>query len=63
VATASLGQIAYEAFWQHEQWIDDQGRQVVSWESASPLLKAAWQVGAKAVAVAVNEARLHPLHE
>jgi hypothetical protein len=53
----SLGQIAYDAFWLHESWMDDQGLQVVSWESASLGQQAAWEAAAKAVAVAVTQAR------
>lgn len=50
----SLGQIAYDAFWEHQEWMTDQGMPVVSWESAASGLKAAWEASGKAVARAVH---------
>jgi hypothetical protein len=53
----SLGQIAYEAFWAHEGWMDDRGQQVVSWACLAAPLQTSWAASARAVAVQVTKAR------
>ena len=52
----SLGQIAYDAYGEHQGWVTVDGHQMVSWESVDVHLKAAWQSEGKAVAVQVTRA-------
>ena len=54
--TTSLGQIAYEAYWEQEEWVDAQGLPVRSWESVPAVQQSAWQHAGKAVALAVRKA-------
>lgn len=56
MATSSLGQIAYDAFGEHQAWLNYAGQQMPSWPSVRPDIKTAWEVSARAVIRAVQQA-------
>jgi hypothetical protein len=57
VEAKSLGQIAYDAYGEHQAWVVYDGKQMPSWPSVRKDIQDAWQAAAKAVAVQVTRAR------
>jgi len=45
----SLGQIAFEAYCEHQNWIAYNGEPIPDWDSAKPGVQEAWAAAADAV--------------
>lgn len=56
--TKSIGQIAYDAYGEHQHWLTFDQRQMPSWASVRPDIQAAWQVAGQAVLRAAHQATL-----
>ena len=57
MAAKSLGQIAYEAYGEHQAWVVYDGKPMPSWPSVRQDIQHAWDSAGKAVAVHVMQAR------
>ena len=53
----SLGEIAYNAYGEHQIWLTFAGQQMPSWPSVRPDIQRAWDAAGRAVARHLAQAR------
>ena len=53
----SLGEIAYNAYGEHQSWLTFAGQEMPSWPSVRPDIQGAWDAAGRAVATHLTKAR------